>query len=362
MNISHEKLQIYFFIALFGVVIALLIGVFFPFISILAIAGALAVVFQPVMLFLQKIFFNSKITAVILTVILAIIIIAIPISIFGTVVFKEIQNVYGFISGNENIFGIIQTALHKVIPGIDFKASFDQAVAGVTGSLSSIFSTTAKIIIYFILGLIAFFYFLKDGKNFVDILLRLSPLKHEYDHKILVATEKAINSIIRGSLVVALVQGVMTGVGFWIFGVPNPALWGSITIIAALVPTIGTGLVTIPAAIFLFTTGNTFAGIGLLIWGLVGVGLIDNLLGPILIGRGVNIHPFLIILSVLGGLSFFGLAGFLLGPLVLSLFFALSELYSPILKQKKLEKIKNTSRCFLFFHISFYNMINDLIH
>ncbi len=334
MNISHEKLQIYFFIALFGLVIVLLIGVFFPFISILAIAAALAVVFKPVMLFLQKMFFNSKITAVILTVILAIILIAVPISIFGSVVFKETQHVYNYISGNENFFGSIEQLLHRVIPGIDFKTSFDQAIAGVTGSLTSIFATTAKVMVYFVLSLVAFFYFLKDGKNFVDILLRLSPLKQEYDHKILVTTEKAINSIIRGSLVVALVQGIMTGVGFWIFGVPNPALWGSITIIAALVPTIGTGLVTIPAAIFLFTTGHTFAGVGLLIWGLVGVGLIDNLLGPILIGRGVNIHPFLIILSVLGGLSFFGLAGFLLGPLILSLFFALSELYSPILKQK----------------------------
>lgn len=334
MNISHDKLQIYFFIALFGVVIVLLLGVFSPFISVLAIAGALAVVFQPVMRFFQKTFFDSKITAVILTVILAILLVAVPITIFSTVLFKEVQQVYTFISGSENFFGSIENAIHKVIPGIDFKASFDQAVTGVTGSLTSIFATTAKVALFSILGLIAFFYFLKDGKNFIDILLRISPLQHEYDEKIAKTMERAINSIIRGSLVVALVQGLMTGVGFWIFGVPNPALWGSVTVIAALVPTVGTGLVTIPAVIFLLLGGHTFAGVGLLVWGLAGVGLIDNLLGPILIGRGVHIHPFLIILAVLGGLSFFGLAGFLLGPLVLSLFFALSELYSPILKQK----------------------------
>lgn len=334
MNISHDKLQIYFFIALFGVVIVLLLGVFSPFISVLAIAGALAVVFQPVVRFLQKTFFGSKITAVILTVILAILLVAVPISIFGTVLFKEIQQVYTFISGSENFFGSIENAIHKIVPGIDFKASFDQAVTSVTGSITGIFATTAKVAVFAILGLIAFFYFLKDGKNFVDILLRISPLQHEYDEKILNTMEKAINSIIRGSLVVAIVQGLMTGIGFWIFGVPNPALWGSVTVIAALVPTVGTGLVTIPAVIFLLVGGHTFAGVGLLVWGLAGVGLIDNLLGPILIGRGVNIHPFLIILAVLGGLSFFGLAGFLLGPLVLSLFFALSELYSPILKHK----------------------------
>ena len=117
-------------------------------------------------------------------------------------------------------------------------------------------------------------------------------------------------------------------VGFWIFGVPNAILWGSFAAIAALIPGIGTALVLTPAILFLFARGEIFSAIGLLAWGVGVVGLIDNFLGPRLMGRGIELHPLIILLSVLGGIGFFGPIGFLLGPLIVSLFFALLDIYS----------------------------------
>ena len=108
---------------------------------------------------------------------------------------------------------------------------------------------------------------------------------------------------------------------------PNPVLWGLVAALAALIPGIGTALILIPAIGYLFFTGSTGAAIGLLIWGVVAVGLIDNFLGPMLVNRGVKIHPFLILLSIFGGLSFFGPVGFVLGPLIIALVFALLEIY-----------------------------------
>ena len=99
--------------------------------------------------------------------------------------------------------------------------------------------------------------------------------------------------------------------------------WGVVAALAALIPGIGTALVLLPAIGYLFFTGSTGMAIGLLVWGFVAVGLIDNFLGPILVNRGVKIHPFLILLSIFGGPSFFGPIGFVLGPLIVALLFAL---------------------------------------
>src|SRR6185369_1295230 len=109
--------------------------------------------------------------------------------------------------------------------------------------------------------------------------------------------------------------------------VPHPALWGSFAVIAALIPGIGTSLIIVPGVLYLFFTSTNLYALGLFIWGVLAVGLIDNYLGPILVHRGVNIHPFLILLSVMGGLIFFGPIGFIAGPLVVALLFALLEIY-----------------------------------
>jgi predicted PurR-regulated permease PerM len=104
-------------------------------------------------------------------------------------------------------------------------------------------------------------------------------------------------------------------------------LWGSFAVVAALIPGFGTALVIVPGVIYLFFASTTLHAIGLLIWGILGVGLIDNYLGPLLVNRGVHIHPFLILLSVMGGLVFFGPIGFIAGPLLVALLFALLEIY-----------------------------------
>ena len=105
--------------------------------------------------------------------------------------------------------------------------------------------------------------------------------------------------------------------------------------IAALIPSVGTALVFVPAIILLFISGQIFAAFGLLLWGALAVGLIDNFLGPKLIGRGMHLHPLLVLFSVLGGIVFFGPIGFVLGPIILSLLFALLDIYSYMVGRAK---------------------------
>lgn len=122
-----------------------------------------------------------------------------------------------------------------------------------------------------------------------------------------------------------------------LFAVPGAAFLGVLTAIGALVPGVGTAAVILPIVLFLFLSGNVGSGIGLLCWGIVAVGLIDNLLGPRLVGRGLRIHPFFVLVSVLGGVTIFGPFGFIIGPMVLALLFAFLDLYKLlILKEGKI--------------------------
>jgi predicted PurR-regulated permease PerM len=194
-------------------------------------------------------------------------------------------------------------------------------------NLGTIFAGVGQALLGFFLGLMAFYYLLKDGKKLTRAVVALSPLPDAYDEEILNKLAQAVNSVVKGSLVIAAIQGVLTGTGLMIFNVPNPALWGSVAAVAALIPGIGTSLVLLPAIVYLFLTGPIGSAIGLFVWGVIIVGLVDNVLGPKLIGQKVAVHPFLILLAVIGGLGFFGPIGFLFGPLVLSLLFALIEIY-----------------------------------
>jgi len=150
--------------------------------------------------------------------------------------------------------------------------------------------------------------------------------------QIFLKLRKTINSVMVGTVFIAVIQGVLTALGFAVFGINQPVLWGSFGALLALIPGIGATLIFIPAILIKLILGETMGALGLALWGLIAVSPIDNILRPIFIERGMKVHPFLILVSVLGGLTLFGPIGFLLGPIVLSLFFALTSIYLEVIK------------------------------
>jgi predicted PurR-regulated permease PerM len=161
----------------------------------------------------------------------------------------------------------------------------------------------------------------------VKSLVRISPLPDKQDAKILDRLARSVRSVLAGSLAVGAIQGTLTAIGFTIFGVPQAILWGMVAAIAALIPAIGTALVFIPTVAFLVIAESYGSAAGVAAWGIVIVGLVDNFLGPYLVSRGATMHSFLVLVSALGGLSVFGPVGFILGPVVMSFFIALLEVY-----------------------------------
>jgi predicted PurR-regulated permease PerM len=311
-----------------------------PFLGPLILATVFTFLFQPIYQKSLKYLKNRESWAAFLTTITAIILVLLPISFLGTQIFKESSQLYqslvregsgGFVGSLENLLNQIRTILP--IPA-HFELNFDQYVKQglevLIQKFGTVFSSFAKILLNAFVFLIAFFFFLKDGHKLKNYFVALSPLEDADDEFIVSRLKSAVSAAMKGNLAIGLIQGVLTGIGFAIFGVPNAVLWGGVAAIAAFLPGIGTALVITPAIIFLFLIGNTFGGVGLLVWGVTAVGLIDNFLGPKLVGHGMQLHPLAVFIAVLGGMAFFGPLGFLLGPLTMSVCMALIDIYASL--------------------------------
>lgn len=336
---SYQKSELYFLVTLLAGVFGLTFFIFQPFLYALILAVIFATVFSPVHKRVLSAMRESYGLASLLTTAFILIVIVVPVTFLSIQIFQEATSLYSSVVDNGGAVGlsnIAEEALQNLgVPflpagSLDFSQFVKQGLSWLIGHLGTVFSNVAKIMVGLFVLLIALYFLFKDGHNLKKSVIALSPLQDIYDETIFRKLELAINSVVRGSISVSIVQGILTAIGLTIFGVPNPVLWGSMAAISALIPGVGTSLVLIPSILFLFFTGATVSATGLLIWGIVAVGLVDNVLGPKIVGKGAKLHPFLILLSILGGISFFGPLGFLFGPLVLSLLFAFLEIYSTI--------------------------------
>jgi predicted PurR-regulated permease PerM len=167
----------------------------------------------------------------------------------------------------------------------------------------------------------------------------MSPLSDADTENIFSKLRGMTSSVIMGSLVVAVAQGVISGAGYYLFGLPNPVLWGFASVITALVPVVGAMIIIAPAIVYFIFYSNTAVVAGFTLWVFVMVALTENILRPRLIGRNVEVHPLLVLLSVLGGLAQFGAMGFLLGPLALSFLLALLEIYPSLILKRTGESV-----------------------
>ncbi|MBP6855813.1 MAG: AI-2E family transporter [Candidatus Pacebacteria bacterium] len=319
--------------------VGMLILAFFimlPYLTAIILAMVLAIVCEPLYLRIKKVVRINWIASLAMTL-CVLIIFLLPLSFFGTLVFNEARDMYiGSIEGADldtvgGLPSLVQQYVARHIPTLagtlDVAQYTQDVLAWVVQNVGGVFSSIVQGVVTFALSLFIFFYFLKDQKLFEQFLSRFSPLTEENTNKIVDKIKRSVNSVVGGSLVVAVLQGIVTGCGFALFGIPNPALWGGIAVVAALVPTFGTSLVVVPAIVYLFANHHIGAAIGLLAWGFLAVGMLDNFLGPQLVKRGTKVHPLIVLLSVLGGVGIFGPIGFIMGPLVFSLLFALLEMY-----------------------------------
>lgn len=336
---EKKSLQIYFFVGLLLIVTVLVFSLFLPFLEVLVLSTIFGVVLTPIHRRITKRIGGHRGLAAFIVVVLFAVVVITPTIFLTLKVFDESKGIYDNLTNKTEISYIqkltdaIEKPVKKINPYFSVNISQYAGVSAdwITGHLSTILSKVFSIFTGLILIFISLFFFLRDGGKFKKVLIDLSPLSDKYDEEIFNQVRRTINSTVNGVLLIAVIQGLLSGLGLWIFKIPNPTLWGSVSAIASLVPGLGTAVVFIPAVFYMYIAGNIPFTIGLALWAVLIVGLVDNFLGPYLYSRGIEVPQLIMLFAVLGGLSVFGPIGFIFGPILIALFFSLIDIYQKII-------------------------------
>ena len=228
----------------------------------------------------------------------------------------------------------IQESLHYVGIEIDISAVAADAIIEISQAIKQwivripwLLSRITDAVVNLFVMFFVMFYLFTDGEKIVLWLREHLPLRESLKKEILLQTGKLTSALLIGQVITAIIQGIVGGIGFLIFGIKGAVLWGFVMTILAFIPVIGTFLVWVPAGIILILEQDYFSGIGILIYGALIISTIDNILKPKLVSKRAPIHPVTVLLGVLGGLTVFGIMGVVIGPVILSLFSLFLRVY-----------------------------------
>jgi predicted PurR-regulated permease PerM len=345
---NSERLEKPFFAILLLCAIILALFVFLPELDALVLGAALAIFFHPLYTHIKRGMEKYEGFAAFLTIVIAAIVIVVPLIFFCYALFSEAGGLYshlaaGGIAPLENLvnqrLGSITSALFPSSAAFTFvNLNFSQYITQVVGTIVTnagmILARIGGVAWTFFLAFFAFFYLLKDGDKLRKMVVRGMPLSNEHAEEVVGKLVDMATAVVRGSLLMAIIWGIIVGIELFAFGVPNPVLWGALSIPIAFIPVIGVSLVIVPSILYVALTAGLVKAIIFAIIAFAISAAMENVLHPLIIGRGKHIHPLLLLFSVLGGISFFGPIGLFLGPLVLSLLLALFEIYPTLIKEK----------------------------
>ncbi|NBC18611.1 MAG: AI-2E family transporter [Bacteroidetes bacterium] len=306
-------------------------------------AAVLAIIFYPVQTRWLDAVGQRRSLASVLTLLTILIAVILPLTLIGAAVTQEAVQLYDRIaSGEVNLQQYVQR-VEELVPvvtdlmnqfGVDFeklRQGLSDAAVTVSQFLASqalaIGQNTLRIGALFFVMLYILFFFLRDGQRFLDLLIRAMPLGDAREQRLMDKFAEVSRATIKGTLVVGVVQGSLGGLLFWMLGIDSPVFWGVLMTVLSLLPAIGSALIWGPAALILLATGSIAKGIILIAAGTLIIGLVDNVLRPILVGRDTKMPDFLILITTLGGLTLFGISGFVIGPIIAALFLAVWEMF-----------------------------------
>ncbi|HEX5412275.1 MAG TPA: AI-2E family transporter [Terriglobia bacterium] len=316
-----------------------------PFFPALAWAAILATVFYPIYQWAERRLPRRELASVLCCVLLTVAIILPVVWLFFLMAgesVKAYKSLEGVISSgvpakiaaihNSSAYQKVEDYLHGMgLPEPDIGATAMRAVQAASRFLvqhsASVLSRFMNFIVQLFVMLFALYYLFLHGPLILRELRSLVPFRPEYEERIIQRFTGVVHATFTGSLAVALVQGALGGLAFLVFGISSPLLWGATMALMSLVPVLGTALIWGPVVIFYLVTGSALKGLLMLVVFGVVVGSVDNILKPILIQRGMEIHTLWVFISIIGGLSVFGFLGLVLGPFLFTVLVTLLEIY-----------------------------------
>ncbi len=326
------------FLLLLAIVTLLFLYLMMPFFGAIFWACAIAIIFFPIQQRLNRLWGERRNLTALVTLGLCVSIVIMPTLVVtasfvheGVQLYQKIQageiDPERFLSEIGDTVPFIGNAMERL--GVDLDNLREQTLDALMqgGQLFAqhaldIGQNTLRFFIHFALMLYLAFFLLRDGEKLQQLIGQALPLSKERETLLLRKFAEVTRATVKGNILIAAIQGALGGLMFWVLGLPAALLWGVVMAILSLIPAVGASLIWIPAAIYLIAVGEWIEATVLIVFGTAVIGLIDNLLRPILVGRDTKLPDYIVLLSTLGGLLLFGINGFVVGPLIAALFMA----------------------------------------
>jgi predicted PurR-regulated permease PerM len=352
-NTKQKTTSKYLFILFFLFVLTLAVLIIKPFIGTIIVAGIITYVFYP---FYERILRKVKYpgAASALVIIIIIILVSIPLAI---IVGKLTEDAYSAFLRSKQFLAKTQTIddmctdassfpcstifsvntfskKYNIEIGTYIAASISKLATNAVTRATDFILDLPRVLLHLFIGLFIIFYMFIDGKQMLDTLKRALPINAEHQDHIFNEFSDVIYATIYGSVIIAIIQGIIATIGYFIFGVTSPIILGLLTVLTSFIPFLGAALVWLPASLSMIFNGAlthnnsiTAKGVGLFIYSTLLVSSIDNFIKPQIISSKAKLHPLIILLGVFGGISLFGFVGFMIGPLLLALFVTSLRIY-----------------------------------
>jgi predicted PurR-regulated permease PerM len=351
MSAQREQLERRAFLMFLAAVSLAFGAILWPFWGAIFWACAIVVIFAPLQQWLQQRLSGYPNSVALLTLLMCMLVVVVPVAFISSAFIQEGMQFYQRLDSGEfdprqvlqrlrDAFPIIDRAMLEFgISGESIRDDLTAVVKSVSGFMARetlvIGQNTFGFLISLALMLYLAFFLLRDGDKLQDLIVQALPLGDQRERALLQKFSEVTRATVKGNLVVALVQGALGGFIFWILDIPGPFLWGVVMAILSLIPAVGAALIWLPVSLYLFATGAWISGTILMAYGALVIGLADNVLRPLLVGRDTKLPDYVVLFSTIGGISLFGIHGFVIGPLVAALFMASWQIFMTDFNQQQ---------------------------
>ncbi len=334
------------FLALLLVVSIAFGWILFPYYGAVFWAVILAIIFAPLQSRLSPYLGNRRNLTALVTLLVCLIVAVLPVILITGLLVQEGSSLYKQIESGELDIGSFVGDAKELLPA-SFQLQLQRFGLGdvdqirerlASGALegSQFLATKAfsfgqgtfQFLVSFFVMLYLLFFLIRDGRELVALIRRALPLSDNQKRRLFSKFTRVVRATVKGNIVVAATQGVLGGVIFAILGIPAALLWGVLMAFLSLLPAIGAGLIWTPVAIYFLMNGMIIQSVILTLYGILVIGLVDNILRPVLVGKDTKMPDYLVLISTLGGLALFGLNGFVIGPLIAALFMSTWGLFT----------------------------------
>jgi predicted PurR-regulated permease PerM len=334
------------FLALLGIITIAFVWILLPYGGAVFWGVVLAIIFAPVYRTLLQRTRNKPNLAALITLLMILVMVILPLTLISVSIINQAATVVDMVRSGQISVGGFFTKIMAVLPDwlinlldrfhltslsnlqdklTDGAAQMSQEVAkqAVNASLYTMDFLTSLCISMYLL-----YFLLRDGDKLVKRIREAVPLSRKYKQRLFQNFTTVIRATVKGNILVAIAQGMLGGLAFWFLDVSAPVLWGVLMAFLSLLPAIGAALVWAPVAVYFLATGDVWQGVGLAAFGVFVIGLVDNILRPLLVGKDTKMPDYVVLLSTVGGMALFGLNGFVIGPVVAALFIATWDLFA----------------------------------